>query len=111
MILSKVSLFLWTQDPKIAIQSFDASPDYIFRIVKATLHVPGRFYFQKEYLSQIYFKLNFCFCLVGQMTNEAFSQYEIQLQKRNAKIRLRRWLVKVQNIVASTTDFDSRLYN
>ena len=80
-----VSILLYGQDPKIAVQSFDANPDISLKITKATLHVP-----------------------VGVLSSNAYSKYEMELQSRNAKLRLRRWIVKVQNIVASTTDFDSK---
>ena len=45
---------------------------------------------------------------VGQLSTDAFNQYEMKLQKENATLRIKRWVVKVQPITKSTSLFESK---
>ena len=43
--------------------------------------------------------------MVGQLTISFFNEYEKRLQSEPAKIRVRRWILKTQNILATVKDF------
>ena len=43
--------------------------------------------------------------IVGQLTISFFNEYEKRLQSEPAKIRVRRWILKTQNILATVKDF------
>ena len=74
----EIDLSLWRNKPEIAIDCFDSgTPDYVFNIKNCLLHVP-----------------------VGKLSSEVFSKYELSLQKKNATLRIKRWMVKVQPITA-----------
>ena len=66
--------------------SFDTSPKYQFKITGASLHCP-----------------------IGHLSSDLFEKYEMQLQKRNAVLRLRRWIVKVQPVTKGTTLFETNI--
>ena len=44
---------------------------------------------------------------VGQLSTDAFNQYEMKLQKENATIRIKCWVVQVQPITKSLSLFES----
>ena len=63
---------------EIAIDSYDTgNPDYVFNIKNALLHVP-----------------------IGRLSSDVFSKYELNLQRKAATLRIKRWMVKVQPITA-----------
>ena len=77
----EIDLSLWRNKPEIAIDCFDnGTPDYVFNIKNCLLHVP-----------------------VGKLSSEVFSKYELSLQKKNATLRIKRWMVKVQPFSAGST--------
>ena len=67
-------LFYWSKKSKLPLNSywmsylsFDSTPNYKFKITGASLHVP-----------------------IGHLSSDLFQKYEMQLQKKNATLRLRR---------------------
>ena len=66
-----IDLTLYRNKPEIAIDSYDPSPKYVFKIKSAYLHCP-----------------------IGKLSSEVFSKYEMNLQKKAATLRIKRWMVK-----------------
>ena len=69
-----IDLTLYRNKPQIAIDSFDSSPNYVFKVKSAYLHCP-----------------------IGRLSSEVFSKYEMNLQKKAATLRIKRWMVKGGN--------------
>ena len=74
----EIDLSLFRNKKEIAIDSYDTgTPDYVFNIKNALLHVP-----------------------IGRLSSDVFSKYELNLQRKAATLRIKRWMVKVQPITA-----------